>query len=79
LLKQGELTVTELTSKCSTSQPNASKHLKVLTDHGILRRDQRGNAVFYSIADESIFDLCDLVCDSIGERLQAQAKIFAVS
>jgi DNA-binding transcriptional ArsR family regulator len=77
LLRDGELTVNELTAQCSTSQPNISKHLKVLTDAGILQRDQRGNTVFYSIADQGIFKLCDLVCDSLNERLSAQAKIFA--
>lgn len=77
LLRDGEMSVTELTQACRTSQPNISKHLKILTEAGILRRDQRGNIVFYAIVDQSIYQLCDLVCDSIGEDLKAKAELFA--
>lgn len=76
LLRNGEMSVNGLTAELPTSQPNVSKHLKLLTDSGILRREQRGNTVYYSIADESIFKLCELVCDSLGERLRKQADLF---
>lgn len=75
-LRNGEMSVTELTNALNTSQPNVSKHLRMLTAAGILRRDQRGNTAYYSICDETIFTLCELVCDSLGERLQVQAKLF---
>jgi DNA-binding transcriptional ArsR family regulator len=77
LLRDGEMSVTELTAALPTSQPNVSKHLKILTDSGILRRDQRGNTVYYSIADRTIFQLCEVVCDSLGERYKKQASLFA--
>ncbi|CAN5576904.1 metalloregulator ArsR/SmtB family transcription factor [soil metagenome] len=77
LLRDGEMSVTELTQACRASQPNISKHLKILTEAGILRRDQRGNIVYYAIADKSIYQLCDRVCDSIGENLKAKVKLFA--
>jgi ArsR family transcriptional regulator len=76
LLQYGEMTVTELTAALPTSQPNVSKHLKILTDSGILRREQRGNTVYYSIADETILDLCGVVCDSLGKRYEKQASLF---
>lgn len=75
-LQDGEMSVSELTRKLQTSQPNVSKHLKLLTDSGILRREQRGTTVFYSIADSTIFDLCDVVCGSLEERLKEQANLF---
>jgi DNA-binding transcriptional ArsR family regulator len=77
LLRDGELSVSELTRELKSSQPNVSKHLRILSDSGILQRDQRGNTVFYSIADESIFELCEVVCDSLGERLKEKADLFA--
>ncbi len=76
-LRNGELTVTELTREVEISQPNASKHLRILQDAGMLRRDQRGNSVYYSIADNSIFQLCGLVCDSLESRFREKAEIFA--
>jgi DNA-binding transcriptional ArsR family regulator len=76
-LQGGELTVTELTREIDISQPNASKHLRILQDAGVLRRDQRGNSVYYEIADDSIFELCELVCGSLETRFREKAEIFA--
>ncbi len=76
-LQEGETTVNELTEAVATSQPNVSKHLKILLSAGILKREQKGNTVYYSIKDASIFTLCELVCDSLESRLKSQAEIFA--
>jgi DNA-binding transcriptional ArsR family regulator len=76
-LREGERTVSELTRDLDISQPNASKHLRILQNAGLVGRDQRGNSVYYSIADESIFELCEVVCDSLGARFAEKAKIFA--
>lgn len=76
-LQEGETSVNELTEAISTSQPNVSKHLKMLQNAGVLKREQKGNTVYYSIADESIFTLCELVCDSLESRLKIQAEMFS--
>jgi ArsR family transcriptional regulator len=78
-LQDGEKSVNELTEAVETSQPNVSKHLKILQDAGIVRRQQQGNTVYYSIADESIFTLCEVVCGSLENRLRNQAEIFALT
>jgi DNA-binding transcriptional ArsR family regulator len=77
-LQDGEKSVTDLTETVEASQPNVSKHLKILQDAGLLNRRQEGNTVYYSIADESIFTLCEVVCDALQERLKNQAKILAL-
>lgn len=77
LLRDGEMSVTELTVSAKTSQPNVSKHLRALVDAGILRRDQRGNTAYFSITDQSIFPLCEVVCDALSEQLKTRANIFA--
>ena len=76
-LRDGERTVSELTRDLEISQPNASKHLRILQDAGLVGRDPRGNSVYYSIADQSIFELCDVVCDALGARFKEKAEIFA--
>lgn len=76
-LQNGEKSVTELTDLIETSQPNVSKHLKILQTSGLVKRRQKGNTVFYAIADESIFTLCEVVCNSLEARLKNQAEIFA--
>ena len=77
-LQQGEMSVNELTEAVQTSQPNVSKHLKILQANGVLKREQSGNVVYYRIADESIFTLCETVCGSLEEKLKSQAEIFSV-
>lgn len=73
LLKAAELSVTEITETLESTQPNISKHLKILQEAGLLARRQEGNTVYYSIADQTVFELCDVVCSSLRERLTAQA------
>lgn len=74
-LEGGELSVTEITEAVESSQPNVSKHLRVLQDAGLVTRRQEGNAVFCSIADETVFELCDVVCSSLREHLTARAGV----
>lgn len=76
-LQEGPLSVNELTEVVGSSQPNVSKHLKMLTGAGFLNRTQEGNTVIYRIADESIFSLCEMVCDSIEAKMKSEAEIFA--
>lgn len=78
-LQEGEKSVNQLREEVKTSQPNVSKHLRILQDAGLVHRRQQGNVVYYSIADESVFDLCETVCNSLEKRFKNQAKIFASS
>ncbi len=57
-LKQGELTVSELTRILDQSQPRVSRHLKLLCDSRLLERYQEGAWVFHRITDkEGISDI----------------------
>ncbi len=78
-LKYGEMSVTQLTEAVETSQPNVSKQLKTLQDSGFVKRRQEGNTVYYSIADESFFELCDLVCSGLTQRLAAQSSALSAN
>jgi ArsR family transcriptional regulator len=76
-LSDGELSVTEIAEAVEASQPNISKHLKMLQDAGLVKRRQEGNTVYCSVADETVFELCDVVCSSLRERLAMQVGVFA--
>lgn len=78
-LQDGELSVTQIVEETGASQPNVSKHLKTLQQAGLVARRQEGNSVFYSIADESIFALCEIVCNAVERRLKEQADVFAAA
>ena len=68
-LRDGPMTVNELTETLGASQQNVSKHVGVLAQAGIVAREKDGNRVRCSIADDTIFELCELVCG--GLRRQA--------
>ena len=68
-LRDGEATVGELTERLGASQQNVSKHLGVLHQAGIVRREKQGTSVRYSIADDSVFDLCEQVCGGLRQQV----------
>ncbi len=76
LLRDGEKCVQELVDATSTSQANVSKHLKVMLQAGILSRRTEGTSAYYRVEDPLIFDLCNLVCDRLAERIEQQASQF---
>ena len=73
ILRHGERNVGELAQACGCTSANISRHLSLLTQRGLLARESRGNAVYYRIAEDSVYALCDLVCDNIARRVQRQS------
>lgn len=73
-LRDREHNVTELTELLGCSQANVSKHLALLATHGLVERDARGTSVYYRIADPRTYQLCDLVCGQIADRLTEEAR-----
>lgn len=71
-LERRECSVSSLAEMVGSTQPNVSKHLKVLQEAGLVKRRQQGNRAFYSIADPMVFELCDIICSRLRDRLQAQ-------
>jgi DNA-binding transcriptional ArsR family regulator len=73
-LKSGSKNVSEVMDATGLGQANVSKHLKILAQAGIVTRQPQGVSVYYEIADPLIFDLCELVCQSLETRLQEQSQ-----
>ncbi len=68
-LRDGPMTVNELTQALGASQQNVSKHIGVLARAGIVGRRRDGNHVRCSIADPSVFELCELVCGGMRRQV----------
>lgn len=69
ILREAELTVSELTQVLGQSQPRVSRHLKLLSDAGLIQRFKEGSWVFYRAADRGpgakfAHVLLDLAADS---------------
>jgi DNA-binding transcriptional ArsR family regulator len=73
-LKSGSKNVSEIIETTRLGQANVSKHLKILTQAGIVKRQPQGVSVYYEIVDPLIFEICELVCDRLSIRLEEQSQ-----
>jgi DNA-binding transcriptional ArsR family regulator len=74
----GPLKVSELMQACEMRQANVSKHLGVLHDHRLVKRQRNGTSIQYEIADPMIFALCNLVCGKMERDAKCAAALFQV-
>lgn len=74
VLRSGEKNVGELAELCEYTSANISRHLAILSKHGLVAKENRGTSVYYRIADESVYALCDLVCGSIARQFEQSAR-----
>ena len=75
-LHDGPLTVSQLVEACSMKQANVSKHLALLHDSSLVKRERDGTAIRYSISDPLVFSLCELVCGKMEKDAREAAAIF---
>jgi DNA-binding transcriptional ArsR family regulator len=75
-LHDGPLRVSQLVEACRMKQANVSKHLGVLHDHHLVKREREGISVLYEIADPMIFSLCNLVCGKMERDTKRAAALF---
>lgn len=76
ILLGGEKHVNAIAEAVGGTQANVSRHLQTLADAGMVSRRKEGLQVLYSIADPSIFQLCDLVCSSLEKQMAKRATLF---
>jgi len=69
-LQLGAMNGKEIAEATGLGQANLSKHLKALTQSGIISRQPQGVSVYYQITDPVIYDLCKVVCDRISQQMR---------
>jgi len=77
LLREGELTVSELAERTGLSQPTVSQHLKTLRDKHIITAKRIGNKCYYTVEDNRIYQVCDLIKGIISARVEEIRKDIA--
>lgn len=68
-LRAEPLSVTSLIDETGLNQANLSKHLQLLYAYGFVGRQRRGSYVYYSLADRSVFELCDIMCGQLKRHV----------
>lgn len=77
LLGDGDYNVGELAKQCDCSSANISRHLSLLSQHGLIVRTSKGTSAYYQLTDQSPYALCELVCENIHRKISAQKQAFA--
>ena len=76
-LRGGERAVGDLVEATGMGQANVSKHLQLLLTHGYVSRRKEGLFSYYTIADRSVFELCDIMCGKLAEQTTQRRRVLA--
>ena len=76
-LRGGDATVSDLVEQTGLTQANVSKHLQLLLALGFVARRKEGLYAFYTLADQDVFRLCDLMCGRMERELKARQRLLA--
>jgi DNA-binding transcriptional ArsR family regulator len=68
-LREGELTVNEISQRFDVEQANASQQLAVLRNRNIVVTRKDGANVYYAVSDKSIFKLLDAAKEIFNNHL----------
>lgn len=66
---RSERTVTEIVGETGATQSNVSRHLNLMYRHGLLNRRRDGNQIYYSMADDTMIELCRSACNRIAAQI----------
>jgi DNA-binding transcriptional ArsR family regulator len=68
-LRDGELTVNEISQRFEVEAANASQQLAILRNRNIVTARKKGSKVYYSVSDKSLFKLLDVARDIFNNHL----------
>jgi DNA-binding transcriptional ArsR family regulator len=71
-LRAAPANVTRLTTELGIAQASVSKHLAVLKQAGVVEVRRVGTQAVYQVRDDSIFDLCKIVCDGVARFIEEE-------
>ena len=70
LLRDKEMSVTELIKKTRLSQANISQHLAIMKYKGIVASDRKGKNIYYELVNPKIVKAFDIIREVLAEKLQ---------
>ncbi len=69
VLRDRELTVSEILQQMSISKTNLSQHLAVMKNQGVLESRREGQHIFYFISNRKILKAYDLIQEVLVELM----------
>jgi ArsR family transcriptional regulator len=76
-LRRGHCNVSTLVIELGMNQASVSKHLSVLRQAGLVEVHRRGTQAVYRIRDDSVFDMCRIVCGGVVRHLKEEHALVA--
>ena len=76
-LRSGEHTVGELVEATGLATANVSKHLQILNATGFVTRRKDGVFVYYGLAGDDVFRLCDIMCGRLTAEAESRRSVLA--
>ena len=74
-LSQSPHNVTELADELDMSQPQVSRHLKVLRERGMVTSKRNGTVVVYSLGDKRLIQALDLLRAAMHDMMAKRAEL----
>ena len=75
LLRDKELSVTELIDKTKLSQANISQHLSIMKSKNIVTSDRKGKNIYYKLTNPKIIKAFDILREVLTEKLKKNNKL----
>ena len=70
LLRDKEMSVTELIEKTRLSQVNISQHLSIMKSKGIVTSNRKGKNIYYKLINPKIVKAFDIIREVLAEKLK---------
>ncbi len=74
LLRDGEMSVTELVKKTKLSQANVSQHLSIMKSKGIVKPNRKGKNIYYKLTNPKIIRAFDIMREILAEKLRKEGS-----
>ena len=75
LLRDKEMSVTELIEKTKLSQANISQHLSIMKNKGIAESRRRGKNIHYKLTNPKIIKAFDIIREVLADKLKENGRI----
>jgi len=77
ILRDKEMTASDLISKIGLSKANLSQHMSILKSKGVVVSRREGVNIYYRISNSKIIQACDLMREVLLEQLQEKGRMVA--